>query len=53
MINELESMWKEAVMAEFKVLYQNLPGVTKENHKNPQSGQPVSRPRYEPQPSQT
>jgi hypothetical protein len=36
--NELERMWKEAVMAKFKVLSQHLPGRTEENHKKPQSG---------------
>jgi surfactin synthase thioesterase subunit len=30
--DELERMWKEAVMAEFKVLSWNLPGRTEENH---------------------
>jgi hypothetical protein len=27
-------MWKEAIVAYFKVLSQNLPEVTEENHKN-------------------
>jgi hypothetical protein len=36
--DELERMWKEAVMAEFKVLSWNLPGRTEENHEKPQSG---------------
>jgi hypothetical protein len=32
--NELERIWKEAVVALFKVLSQALPGGTKENHRN-------------------
>jgi hypothetical protein len=31
--NELERMWKEVVMAQFKVLSCHLPGQTKENYK--------------------
>jgi hypothetical protein len=31
--NELERMWKEAVISKFKVLSLHLPGGTKENHK--------------------
>jgi hypothetical protein len=46
-VNELERMWKEAVMVKFKVLYQHLPGGTEENQE-PQSAQPVSGPRFEP-----
>jgi hypothetical protein len=34
MNDELERMCKEGVMAYFKVLCQNLPGGTEENHKN-------------------
>jgi hypothetical protein len=34
MNNELERMWQEAVIAHFKVLSQNLPQETEENHKN-------------------
>jgi hypothetical protein len=45
--NELERMWKEAVVAKFMVLSRHLPGGTKENHEKPQSGQPVSGPRIE------
>jgi hypothetical protein len=37
-IDELERMWKEAVVAKFKILSRNLPGVTDENNENPQSG---------------
>jgi hypothetical protein len=33
-----ESIWKEAVIAYFKLLSWNLPGETKENHERPQSG---------------
>jgi hypothetical protein len=37
--NELERMWKEAVVAQFKVLSQHLlGGGTEENHKKLQSG---------------
>jgi hypothetical protein len=35
--NELERMWKEAIVAKFKVLSRHLPGGTEENHKK-QSG---------------
>jgi hypothetical protein len=34
MNNELENMWKEAVMAWLEVLFRNLPGWSKENHDN-------------------
>jgi hypothetical protein len=37
MNNELESTWKEAVLAYFKVLCQYLPGESKENHEKSQS----------------
>jgi hypothetical protein len=37
-INELESMWREAVMIEFEVLSQHLLGETEKNHENLQSG---------------
>jgi hypothetical protein len=30
--DELEKMWKEAVLAYFKILSLNLPGGTEENH---------------------
>jgi hypothetical protein len=36
--NELERMWKEAVLAEFKAIFRYLPGGTEENHEKPQSG---------------
>jgi hypothetical protein len=36
--NELERKWKEAVVAQFKVLSRHLPGGTKENHEKSQSG---------------
>jgi hypothetical protein len=38
MSNELERVWKEAVMARFKILSQHLPGETEENQEKPQSG---------------
>jgi hypothetical protein len=34
MNNELERMWKEAVMTYFKVLSQKMPGGTEGNHEN-------------------
>jgi hypothetical protein len=34
--NELETMWKEAVLACFKVLSNNSPAGTDENHEEPQ-----------------
>jgi hypothetical protein len=34
MNNELQRMWKEAVMTYFKVLFQHLPRRTEENYKN-------------------
>jgi hypothetical protein len=33
MNNELERMWREAVMTEFKVLFQHFPEGTEESHK--------------------
>jgi hypothetical protein len=36
--NEIERMWKEAVVACFKVISQYLPGGTEENHENIHSG---------------
>jgi hypothetical protein len=44
----LERIWKEAVVALFQVLSRHLPGWTEENHKKPQTGQPVFEPRYKP-----
>jgi hypothetical protein len=32
---ELERIWKEAVVASFKVQSRHLPGGTEENHENP------------------
>jgi hypothetical protein len=52
MNNELERIWKEAVMdGLIKVLSQHLLGGTEVKHKKPQSGQPVSWPRCEPRTS--
>jgi hypothetical protein len=45
-------MSKEVVMASFKLLSQNLHGGTEENYSEPQSGYPVSGPRFEPGTSQ-
>jgi hypothetical protein len=38
MNNELEGIWKEAVVALFKLLSWHLFGMTKEKHDNAQSG---------------
>jgi hypothetical protein len=38
MNNELERMWKEAVMAQFEVLSQYLPADTEETIEEPQPG---------------
>jgi hypothetical protein len=38
MNNELERMWKEVVVASFKVLAWHLHEGTEENHEKPQSG---------------
>jgi hypothetical protein len=46
--NELKSVWKEAVVSWFGVLYRSLPGETDENHKTRGSGYTVSRSRFEP-----
>jgi hypothetical protein len=35
MIDELERIWKEAVLALFKVLSRHLSGGTEENHEEP------------------
>lgn len=32
--NGTEKMWKETIMAQFKVLYSDFPTTTEENHKN-------------------
>jgi len=32
--DELEGMWKETIVAYFKVLSRHLPGGTEESHKN-------------------
>jgi hypothetical protein len=51
-INELEMMWNELVLAYFGAPSLNLPGGTEEIHDKPQSGYPVSRSRFEPITSQ-
>jgi hypothetical protein len=33
--NVVESIWKEPVMADFKILSQHLPGEIEENHEKP------------------
>jgi hypothetical protein len=38
MNDELQRMWKDAVMVYFKALSQHLPGQTKEKNEKPQSG---------------
>jgi hypothetical protein len=40
-------MWKEVIVAYFKVLFCNLPGGTEEKTTNLKSGLPVSGWRYE------
>jgi hypothetical protein len=48
MIDELETVWKEAVWPnQGKVLYQHLSGWMEENHEKPQSGQSGSQLRFE------
>jgi hypothetical protein len=44
----MERMWREVVWPKFRYRFQNLPRGTEENHETPQSGQPVSGPRFEP-----
>jgi hypothetical protein len=46
MNGDLERMWKEEVMAYFKVSSWHLPGGTEEYHKKPQFGQLVFWPNY-------
>jgi hypothetical protein len=41
--NELERTWKEAVVAEFYVLYLHLSGGTKEYHEKPQNSRSPGR----------
>jgi hypothetical protein len=36
--NELERMWKEAIVAYFKVLSQDLPRISEEKREKPKSG---------------
>jgi hypothetical protein len=50
-IHELESIWKKVVMAYFKAQSRHSSGRTEGNHKNLQSGLPVSGPRIEPEAS--
>jgi hypothetical protein len=51
MNNQLERIWKEAVMVLFKVLSWHLPGGNTENHTKSQSGYMVPGPRLEPRTS--
>jgi hypothetical protein len=37
-INKLERMWKEVIMAQFKVLSYDCPGGIEEDREKPQSG---------------
>jgi hypothetical protein len=46
--DELERIYKKAFVAYFRILSQHLSGGTEDNHKQPQSGHTVSRPRFEP-----
>jgi hypothetical protein len=50
MNNELERIWKESVVASFKVLSRRLPGGSEENHEKIYAGWPVCEPRFEPVP---
>jgi hypothetical protein len=46
--DELQRMWKETVVASFKVQFRHFPGGTDENHEKSQSAVcSVSRPRFE------
>jgi hypothetical protein len=38
MNDEVGRLWKKVIMVYFKVLFQHLPGMTKENDKKPQRG---------------
>jgi hypothetical protein len=49
---KFERLWKEMVMAYFKVLFWHLPKGKEEKYENPQSGVLVSKPRLEPTTSQ-
>jgi len=48
--DELGSMWKEAIVAQSRVLFRNFPEWTEKNEKN-SVRQPVSGPRYQPRTS--
>jgi hypothetical protein len=47
MNDDIVRIWKEAVVAYFKVLSRHLPGGTDENHEELESGERVSWPRFE------
>jgi hypothetical protein len=46
--NKLERIWEEVVIAQFEVLSQYFPGGVEKSCEKPQSGQPLSGPRFEP-----
>jgi hypothetical protein len=46
--NELKRIWKEATVAQFEALPQNLPLRAEDNYEIPQLGQPESWSRFEP-----
>jgi hypothetical protein len=49
MNNKLDSIWKETVISESRVLSWNFPGITERNHENlTQTGEAVAQPRFEP-----
>jgi hypothetical protein len=50
--DELEMIWKEAVVAYVEALFRHLTECNEENHGKPQSGQPVSGPIFEPSTSE-
>jgi hypothetical protein len=43
-----EGIWRKRSWPNFKVISRQSPGGTEKSHENPQSGGPVSRPRFEP-----
>jgi hypothetical protein len=42
----MKNLWKEVILAYFKVLSWHSPAETEENHKKSQSGQQASQPRF-------
>jgi hypothetical protein len=47
MNNKLEKTWKEVVVARSKIIFPHLTGGAEEkNHREPQSGEPLSEPTF-------